>query len=59
MTKKIPYMCINKAAFMDMINSYSATELFMIFQKCAEGENLTEGEKEVFSDINSTFEIDE
>ena len=59
MTKKTPYMYINKAEFMDMVNSFDANDLFMIFQKCAAGDKLTEGEKEVFLDLNSTFEIDE
>lgn len=59
MTKKTPYMYIKKAEFMEMINSYNATELFMIFQKCAAGDELTEGEREVFLDLNTAFEVDE
>lgn len=52
-------MYIKKAEFMEMINSYNATELFMIFQKCAVGDELTESEKEVFLDLNTAFEVDE
>lgn len=59
MTKKTPYVYIKKAEFMEMVNSFDATELFMIFQKCAVGDELTEGEKEVFIDLNTAFEVDE